>query len=82
MSLLDRVMHGLIIDLIKRGELELEPDTDAEALATRVLKRVRSASNHAHIGHEICEALLADPQVIELYATDSGVIERLNFFYS
>lgn len=82
MSLLDRVMHSLVLDLIERNELELEPGTDLDALAARLVVRVRAAANHAHIGHEICEALVADADVVEVYATDSGVIERLNFFYA
>jgi hypothetical protein len=82
MSLLDRVMHGLVLDLVEREELELESDTDLDALSARVLARVRAAANHAHIGHEICAALLADDKVIELYATDGAIIERLNFFYA
>lgn len=82
MSLLDRVMHDLVLELIARGELELAPHTDTDALAVRVMGRVRSAPNHAHLGHEICGALMADPQVVELYASDGDIVERLNFFYA
>ena len=82
MSLLDRVIHGLILDLVSREELELKPETNIEALAARVLERVRQAANHAHVGHEICEALVADPKVEELYASDSDIVERLNYFYA
>jgi hypothetical protein len=82
MSLLDRVMHGLILDLLERGELDLLPGTDVDALSARVLARVRKAANHAHVGHEICEALLADARVEELYASDGEIVERLNFFYA
>jgi len=82
MSLLDRVIHGLILDLLSREELELQPETDVEALAARVLERVRQAANHAHVGREVCAALLADPTVEELYASDSDIVERLNYFYA
>ncbi|MEC7949353.1 MAG: hypothetical protein VX265_17430 [Myxococcota bacterium] len=75
-------MQGLILDLIERGELELRPHADANALAGRVLRSVRQAGNHAHVGREICVALLADDVVEELFATDSDIVERLNFFYA
>ena len=82
MSLLDRVIQGLILDLLSREELELHPETDVEALSARVLERVRQAANHAHVGREVCAALLADPKVEELYASDSDIVERLNYFYA
>ena len=69
-------------DLVGRGELELQPDAAIEGLAQRLLASVRGAPNHAHLGREITNALLSDSVVIDLYVTDSEIIERLNFFYA
>ncbi len=81
MQLLDRVMHQLVAHLVRDGLLELAPGATVDSVADDLLRRVREAPNHAHIGAVLSDALIEMAAVEELYADDHELVDRLNHFY-
>jgi len=71
---ISQILEALLRHLQREGLLELRPGALPEVLAARLHGAIRSrAGAMAQFGATVSAALIADPDVIELYADDRAI---------
>ena len=76
-ALIQSVLLSVLSTLDQRGLLELEPGHTLPDLAGRILATTRDAKPHTQFSAWLSQALLADPAVAELYATNEQLVDVL-----
>lgn len=64
-----RVVHGLVDE----GGLALTPNADSEAVARRLAEVLASRPPHSGLITSVASALIADPDVEDLFAADEDL---------
>lgn len=54
----------------KSGKMELEEDSDREALAEALLEKLVALEGHRHLGAHLAEWLMERPEVADVFASD------------
>lgn len=78
---LQGVVHHVVVELVRRGQLELVEGADPDQVTDAVLEEIEGAAAFAQAGSTIAHALLRSPSVEEIYADDVEIVGILNHMY-
>lgn len=71
------VIDALVLQLVQRGDLELRPAATPAAVSARLCAALRHAGGFTQFGRTAARALLADPDVEELFLDDIELTRAL-----
>lgn len=71
------VIDALVLQLVERGDLELRPAATPAAVSARLCAALRHAGGFTQFGRTAARALLADPDVEELFLDDIELTRAL-----
>lgn len=71
------VIDALVLQLVERGDLELRPAATPAAVSARLCAALRHAGGFTQFGRTAARALLADPDVEELFLDDVELTRAL-----
>lgn len=72
------VMHALVVQLVQRGDLVLRDGAQPAPVSTRLTASLRRAGGFTQFGRCAARALLADPDVDDLYIDDVELTQALS----